>query len=266
MIERIQHIGYLVADLDETVAWFEKTFGGKKVGGGPLAIGRNAILRFGQVEVDLIEPADNGNLPKDALTMHHVGYIVPDILKEIEELKVKGFKFVAESPSTNVMGQEVLMIDSTTTNGILVHLTENTPRSNTSDFGHGLPIDEIVHAGYLVEDLDSTIAWYLEKLDGVHVGGGATANGGRNAFVNFAQVQVELIEPGDKSTLGGKVQTMDHVGYAVADINSAILQCQNRGIRFVGDAPRTNSIGQQVLYFDTATSRGTRMHLTKLPD
>ena len=265
MIERIQHIGYLVADLDETVAWFENTFGGKKAGGGPLGIGRNAIFRFGQVEVDLIEPADSGDLPKDALTMHHVGYIVPNILREIEELKVKGFKFVAEAPSTNVMGQEVLMIDSTTTNGILVHLTENTPRSNTTEFGHGLPIDEIVHAGYLVEDLDSTIAWYTDKLGGVHVGGGATANGGRNAFVNFAKVQVELIEPGDKNTLGGKVQTMDHVGYAVADINSAMLQCQDRGIRFVGDAPRTNSIGQQVLYFDTATSRGSRMHLTQLP-
>jgi len=266
MIERIQHIGYLVADLDETVAWFENTFGGKKAGGGPLGIGRNAIFRFGQVEVDLIEPADSSNLPKDALTMHHVGYMVPDILKEIKELTEKGFKFASEAPSTNVMGQEVLMIDPSTNNGILVHLTENTPQSNTSDFGHGLPIDKVVHAGYLVEDLDATIAWYLEKLDGVHVGGGATANGGRNAFVNFGQVQVELIERADKSGLDGKLQTLDHVGYEVADINSAILQCKERGIRFVADAARANSIGQQVLYFDTASSRGTRMHLTQLPD
>ncbi len=75
-----------------------------------------------------------------------------------------------------------------------------------------------------------------------------------------------MIEPGDKSTLAGKVQTIDHVGYVVADINSAILQCKDRGIRFVADAPRTNSIGQQVLYLDTAASRGGRMHLTQLPD
>ena len=79
-------------------------------------------------------------------------------------------------------------------------------------------------------------------------------------------MQVELIERADKSALAGKIQTMDHVGYEVADINSAILQCKDRGIRFVADAPRTNSIGQQVLYFDTATSRGSRMQLTQLPD
>ena len=102
MIERIQHIGYLVAALDETVAWFEKTFGGKKVGGDPLGIGRNAIFRFGQVEVDLIEPADSGNLPKDALTMHHVGYIVPDILKKFEgRVLARGGRFqILEGPDT----------------------------------------------------------------------------------------------------------------------------------------------------------------------
>jgi hypothetical protein len=43
-------------------------------------------------------------------------------------------------------------------------------------------------------------------------------------------------------------------------------QCQANGLRFVADSPNTNSIGQQVLYFDTATSQGSRMHLTRLPD
>src|SRR5947208_16776250 len=38
-----------------------------------------------------------------------------------------------------------------------------------------------------------------------------------------------------------------------------------RGFQFVADAPNTNAIGQQVLYFDTTTSMGSRMHLTQLP-
>ena len=43
-------------------------------------------------------------------------------------------------------------------------------------------------------------------------------------------------------------------------------ECQHRGLQFIADAPATNSIGQQVLYFDTDTSLGSRMHLTRLPD
>ena len=59
---------------------------------------------------------------------------------------------------------------------------------------------------------------------------------------------------------------MDHVGYVMEDIRAGIDDCCTRGFQFVADAPNTNSVGQQVLYFDTATSMGSRMHLTQLPD
>ncbi len=58
---------------------------------------------------------------------------------------------------------------------------------------------------------------------------------------------------------------MDHVGYVTRDIRAGITECCHRGLRFVADVPNTNSIGQQVLYFDTSTTMGSRMHLTQLP-
>ena len=106
----------------------------------------------------------------------------------------------------------------------------------------------------------------MQRFSGVHVGGGASRRGGRNAFVNFGQVQVELIEPGDPSVIPEGVHEMDHVGYVVGDIPTCMPECQHRGLSFIADAPATNSIGQQVLYFDTDTSLGSRMHLTRLPD
>jgi hypothetical protein len=112
--------------------------------------------------------------------------------------------------------------------------------------------------------LDEAIAWYEKNLDGVHIGGGASRRGGRNAFVNFGQVQVELIEPGDPASLG-QDHSMDHVGYVVADIGAGIDECCGRGFQFVADAANTNSVGQQVLYFDTESTLGSRMHLTQLP-
>ena len=34
MFDKIQHIGYLVADLDKAVAWFKQGFGAANAGGG----------------------------------------------------------------------------------------------------------------------------------------------------------------------------------------------------------------------------------------
>ena len=272
MFEKIQHIGYLTPDLAATVEWFEKSFGAVNAGGGPLAQtaaipsgGVNAYMRFGRVEAEVIEPQDKTGLNPGRLTMHHVGYVVEDINREMADLHAKGFKFAAPAPFTNVMGQQVLYFDAATTNGVFVHLTQ-LPADAPTGSGHGLEVDSIVHAGYRVKDLEQAIAWYVDNFQGEHIGGGASRNGGRNAFVNFGRVQVELIEPADTSDMAGDAHDMDHVGYVVGDIVSCMGGCQDRGLSFVADAPLTNPVRQQVLYFDTETTQGSRMHLTMLPD
>lgn len=271
MFDKIQHIGYLVDDLDKAVAWFNKGFGAENAGGSAVRSsrivpggGRNAFVHFGQVEAELIEPSDTSTLPKDTLVMHHVGYVVADIPKAVTWARARGFTFLAEAPSTNILGQQVLYFDPATTNGVLIHLTQLPAQPNTIGVGKGIQVDKIIHAGYLVRNTEEAIAWYVEKFDGVHAGGGASRRGGRNAFVNFGNVQVELIEPQNPSTMGPH-HAMDHVGYVTRDIGVGITECCCRGFQFVADAPNTNSIGQQVLYFDTNTSMGSRMHLTQLP-
>ena len=273
MFQQIQHMGYLTADLDTAVAWFQKFFGAVNAGGGQMAEsyavpsgGRNAYLRFGRAEAEIIEPKDKQVLSGELLVMHHVGYVVADIDQSMAELTTKGFKFAADKPFTNVMGQQVLYIDASSTNGVLVHLTQLPAQPDADTAGEGLEIERIIHAGYRVKDLDKAVAWYVDNFQGVHIGGRTSGNSGRNAFVNFGQVQVELIEPADAAGMPGDAHTMDHVGYAVGDIPSCMGGCQDRGLKFVADAPLTNPVGQQVLYFDTETTMGSRMHLTRLPD
>jgi catechol 2,3-dioxygenase-like lactoylglutathione lyase family enzyme len=273
MFVKIQHIGYLVADLNAAVDWFRKNFGAENAGGSTLGNGvavpsggRNAFVHFGQIEAELIEPNDKSNLPADTLVMHHVGYVVFDINAAIPVLQAKGFKFAAAAPNTNVMGQQVLYFDPATTNGFLIHLTQQPQQPNTVGLGQGVAIDEIVHAGYLVADVEEAVAWYEKNFGGVAVGGiGASRRGARNAYVDFGQVQVELIEPTEAEQLGGQRYVMDHVGYVVSDISAGIADCRSRGFRFAGEEANTNRIGQQLLYFDPATTMGARMHLTQLP-
>jgi catechol 2,3-dioxygenase-like lactoylglutathione lyase family enzyme len=271
MFDKIQHIGYLVADLDRAIEWFKHGFGAANAGGGPVQSsravpggGRNAFVHFGQVEAEIIEPGDTSNIPQDTLVMHHVGYVVADIPRAVEQAQARGFRFIAAAPFTNLLGQQVLYFDPDTTNGVLIHLTQLPAQPNTIGVGQGLQVDKIIHAGYLVRNAAEAVAWYVDKFDGVCVGGGPSRRGGCNAFVNFGQVQVELIEPQDPSTMGVH-HIMDHVGYVTQDIGASITECCCRGFRFAADTPNTNAIGQQVLYFDTTTSMRSRMHLTQLP-
>ena len=63
MLQKIQHIGYLTHNLSAAVSWFEKSFGAVNSGGGPISQsyavpsgGRNAYMRFGRVEAEIIFP------------------------------------------------------------------------------------------------------------------------------------------------------------------------------------------------------------------
>ena len=272
MFDKIQHIGYLTSDLEAAVEWFERSFGAVNAGGGPLSPscavpsgGRNAYVRFGQAEAEIIEPEDKSGVESRILDMHHVGYVVEDMEQAAGELRARGFAFGSDEPFVNVFGHQVFYLDTETTNGTFVHLTQ-LASSGPGPTESGLEVERIVHAGYLVRDADAAIQWYVQRFSGTHVGGGPSPRGGRNAFVNIGQVQVELIEPGDPSTIPEGVHQMDHVGYVVGDIPSCMPECHHRGLQFIADTPATNSIGQQVLYFDTGTSLGSRMHLTRLPD
>ena len=271
MFDKIQHMGYLVADLDKAIDWVAQGFGAANAGGGSVRSscavpsgGRNAFVHFGRVEAELIEPGDTSTLPNDTLVLHHVGYVVADIPQAVERAHARGLRFLADAPFTNPLGQQVLYFDPETTNGVLIHLTQLPVQPNTVGVGHGVKFDQIIHAGYLVRNAAEAVAWYVDKFDGVHVGGGTMRRGGRYGFVNCGQVQVELIEPPDPSTMDAH-HVMDHVGYVTSDIGASIIECRSRGFQFVADAPSTTVIGHQVLYFDRTTSMGSRMHLTQLP-
>jgi len=270
MFEGIQHIGYWVDDLGKGTAWFERVFGGRRAGGGKMADsritpggGHNAFVRFGSVEVELMQPADPGVLPKDTLVMHHVGYIVADIGAAAEAAKSRGLRFLADAPYTNFVGQEVLYFDPDTTNGIWMHLTRVPPADPA--VSSGPRVDRILHPGYLVKDVDEATAWYVGKLGGVVVGGGPSRRGGRVSFVDCGAAQVELIEPEDPAALRA-VQALDHVGYVTSALEDDVAAYKAKGLAFASDVAAVNPIGQRLIYFDTASSMGTRMHLTALPE
>jgi len=127
MFSKIQHVGYLVEDLDTAVEWYSRTFGGKRTGGGAAGAGKVAFVQIGDVEVELIEPVDKSGLTGRAnQVFHHVGYVVEDLDKAVAEFKARGYKFATAEPMVNIAGYRLIFFDMSSTKGTRIHLTEKS--------------------------------------------------------------------------------------------------------------------------------------------
>ena len=127
MFSDIYHIGYLTDDNALAIAFYVKTFGAEVIGEGKSADGTSkmAFLKVGNSEVEFIEAPDRVRAAgKGSILLDHVGYLVPDIRAAADELRARGIKFLAEKPNVNPLGHQVLYLDSSTTNGVRMHLTQ----------------------------------------------------------------------------------------------------------------------------------------------
>ena len=123
---------------------------------------------------------------------------------------------------------------------------------------------KIHHVSYLVEDLDAAIRSYVEMGQGEKTGQGHVAGLGEVGFVQVGDVEVEFIEPEDKSQLkAGSGHVFHHVAYVVDNLNRAVSEMRGRGYEFVTPEPFTNFMGYRLIYIDPSHTGGTRVHLTE---
>lgn len=125
----------------------------------------------------------------------------------------------------------------------------------------------VYHIGYLTDDMAAAIDFYrrtfgaelkLETLSGDGVS--------KMAFVRIGQTEIELMEPGDKARLNGRTGLiLDHVGYTVESIEADMARLSSKGVGFESAAPRTNPEGARLIYLDSATTLGARIHITEPP-
>ena len=123
---------------------------------------------------------------------------------------------------------------------------------------------KIHHVSYLVENLNAAIGSYVEMWQGEKTGQGHVAGLGEVGFVQVGDVEVEFIEPEDKSQLttgGGHV--FHHVAYVVENLGQSVAELRGRGYQFVTPEPFTNFMGYRLIYIDPSHTGGTRVHLTE---
>lgn len=132
MVEKIDHIGILVSDLEAQCALYEEF--GMTVGTVETVeeFGVEiAFLPVGGSLVELIEPLDLDTglaaaleaAPGDAF-LHHVAYRVEDIDERLAELKAKGVPLADEEPRPGGAGARIAFLDDGAFGGVAIELIE----------------------------------------------------------------------------------------------------------------------------------------------
>jgi methylmalonyl-CoA epimerase len=120
----------------------------------------------------------------------------------------------------------------------------------------------IDHIGVAVADLDAAIALHEQRYGMPLVHRETVESQGVEAvLLDVGDGHVELLRPLSEDTPVGKFLAkrgpgLHHVAYAVDDVEAALAQLRERGVRLIDESPRTGIRGSRVAFLHPAASGG----------
>ena len=129
-IKKINHVGVVVADIDEALKFWRDAMGIEvsHIEDVPSQKSQVAFLPVGESEVELVKPTSDDSgaakfLQERGGGMHHLCFEVSDISAKLADLKSKGISLINEEPIV-LPGRKMAFIHPKSTGGVLVELYE----------------------------------------------------------------------------------------------------------------------------------------------
>ena len=130
-MQKIEHIGIAVDDIDKSTALFSKIFG-KANYKSEIVESEGVLTSFFQIGDSKIElvAATNSESPiakylvKNRAGMHHIAFDVDDIEKEMTRLKSEGIRLLNEIPKKGADNKLICFLHPKDTNGVLIELCQ----------------------------------------------------------------------------------------------------------------------------------------------
>ncbi|MDG1161586.1 MAG: methylmalonyl-CoA epimerase [Flavobacteriaceae bacterium] len=130
-MDKIEHIGIAVKDLETSNALFTKLFGigNYKVEEVVNEGVKTSFFKAGPNKIELLE-AINPESPiakfieKKGEGIHHIAFAVTDIISEIARLKSEGFVILNETPKRGADNKLVAFVHPKSSNGVLIELCQ----------------------------------------------------------------------------------------------------------------------------------------------
>ena len=127
----VEHIGIAVKNLEESIRFYEETFGLKcyaveevkdqKV--------RTAFFQIGQTKIELLESTEQDGpigkfIDKKGEGVHHIAFAVKDIESALRETEGKGIQVIDKQPRKGAEGLDIAFLHPKSTFGVLIELCE----------------------------------------------------------------------------------------------------------------------------------------------
>lgn len=130
-MNKIEHIGIAVKDLEKSNVIFSRLFGKPhyKVEEVESEGVKTSFFDVGPNKIELLEGTNENNpiskfITKKGEGIHHIAFLVDDILSEVKRLKAEGFIVLNETPKKGADNKLVIFLHPKSTNGVLIELCQ----------------------------------------------------------------------------------------------------------------------------------------------
>ena len=134
MIEKIEHIGIAVKNLDEANKIYEQLLGTPpyKMETVDSEGVNTSFFKTGESKVELLQATKDESaiakfIAKKGEGIHHIAFAVKDIHIEIKRLKEGGYTIINESPKKGADNKLVCFVHPKNTKGVLIELCQEIP-------------------------------------------------------------------------------------------------------------------------------------------
>jgi methylmalonyl-CoA/ethylmalonyl-CoA epimerase len=93
----------------------------------------SALFSFGGTSIELLESTSPDSfiakfIEKRGEGMHHVSFVVDDIVEELARLKEAGFQLIDERPHRGAQNYLVAFVHPKSANGVLIEISQKSPQ------------------------------------------------------------------------------------------------------------------------------------------
>jgi methylmalonyl-CoA/ethylmalonyl-CoA epimerase len=134
-MEKLEHIGIAVKNLDESNKLFAKLLGSQhyKIEEVVSEGVRTSFFELNGVKIELLEATNSESaiakfIEKRGEGIHHLAFEVENIDSSIQSYSEKGFQVLNQQPKPGADNKLIAFLHPKTTNGVLVELCHEKPR------------------------------------------------------------------------------------------------------------------------------------------
>ncbi|QXU44011.1 methylmalonyl-CoA epimerase [Pedobacter sp. D749] len=130
-MNKIEHIGIAVKDLNSSIAVYQKLlntdcYKTEQVASESV---NTAFFKTGENKIELLQATAPDSaiakfIEKKGEGIHHIAFLVDDILAEMERLHQEGFVLLSESPKKGADNKMVCFVHPKDTNGVLIEICQ----------------------------------------------------------------------------------------------------------------------------------------------